>query len=283
MVPVDGGGRFQMGCVSGVRCLFNEPVHEVVIKRPFAMSVYEITRGEFRRFVEHTNYVTDAERPDIKWPIGKKPIPQVLRDRLGRSKRSCLGWSTGDMQAHPEDPRPEQIRLWTWRQPGLVQTDQRPVVCISWADAMEYVKWLGAETGRPYRLPSEAEWEYVARAFPLPPEEYEGSPSWCDRDSLEPSPINFLGRQLIGGTRPNAFGLCHIGSGVSEWTGDCWNRTFRGAPLDGSAWTAGRCEGRVLRDIIIVRGPPLHEIRGRGLIHTTRNHVGIRIAASPID
>lgn len=282
MAPIDGGGRFQMGCVSRVRCLFNQPVHEVVIERPFALSVYEITRGDFKRFVDQTGYVTDGERPDVQWPIGKKPIPEAVMVKIAWSKRNCLGWSAEDVRTLIEDPMGEHVRLWNWRNPGFEQRDEHPVVCISWADAAEYVKWLAAETGRPYRLPSEAEWEYAARAGPLSLENYEDTSSWCDRNYREPCINNFiLVTRPVGGHGPNAFGLYDIGSGVGEWTEDCWNRDFRGAPADGSAWTAGDCSRRVSRDIGNWRRLPFHELRGPGRIHATSNSVGIRVAASP--
>ena len=106
MIIVDAG-RFRMGCVSGVGCLENEPVREVSIK-PFAMSVYEVTRGDFRRFVEQTGYVTDAERA---------PKNRTWRDVLVRGlKRGCL-----DMVAGPHGRAP--VDGFTWKDPGYPQTD----------------------------------------------------------------------------------------------------------------------------------------------------------------
>ena len=288
MVRIDGGGRFKMGCVSGVRCLFNEPVHESLISRPFALSVYEVTRAQFAQFAERTGYVTDAERADSTWPIGKL-IPAGLRDKLVRSRRNCLGWSAEDVRAAPPGSThwsywDDRARLWIWRNPGFQQTGEHPVVCISWTDAAEYVKWLAVETGRPYRLPSEAEWEYAARAGPLSMENYGDPSSWCDHNNQEPCHNNFL-RILrpVGGDGPNAFGLYDIGTGVAEWTEDCWNRGFQNAPADGSAWMSGKCSRRVLRDFGSARLPPFHELRGPGGLHESGNSTGIRIAASPID
>ena len=290
MVPIDGGGRFLMGCVSGIRCLFNKPVREVVIERPYALSVYEIKRGEFKRFVQQTGYLTDAERTDIPWPIGKKPVPQFVRLEFKKYQRYCLGWSAEDVRTldadgvFAPDIAVQHMRLSSWRNPGFEQTDEHPVVCISWADAKEYVNWLAAETGRPYRLPSEAEWEYAARAGPLSMENYEESSAWCSRLYHEPCRDNFLEiMRPVGGDGPNALGLYDIGSGVGEWTEDCWNRSFRGAPVDGSAWVTGRCELRVSRDEVGRRRPPFHELRGPGGIHLSSSGGGIRVAASPID
>ena len=287
MVPIDGGKRFRMGCVSGIRCLLNEPVREVVIERAFAMSVYEITRGEFKRFVQQTGYMTDGERTDIPWPIGKKPVPQVVGAgaKLRKYKRYCVGLSAEDIRAHLadgfDDVQGEHTRLWTWRNTGYEQTDEHPAVCISWSDAAEYVKWLAAETGRPYRLPSEAEWEYAARAGPLSMESYADPSSWHGHNNLEPGYSNFLAIQQVGRSGPNALGLYDIGSNVAEWTADCWNRDFQDAPVAGSARISGRCSYRVYRDLLGIRRPPLHELRlGLG-IHYTTNHLGFRVAASP--
>ena len=289
MIPIDGMRRFKMGCVTGIRCLFNEPVHEVTIQRPFAMSAYEITRAQFAQFVEQTGYVTDAERSDVPWPIGKKVIPINVRDKLARSKRSCQGVSADDVRAAPRNSHrtsywDDHVRLWTWWNPGFEQSNEHPVVCISWTDAKEYVQWLAAETGRPYRLPSEAEWEYAARAGPLSMQNYGDPSSWCDHENPEPCENNYF-RILhpVGGHGPNELGLYDIGIGVSEWTQDCWNRSFQGAPSDGSAWIAGDCSKRVIRDIANARVPPYHELRGPVGIHNASNSSGIRIAASPID
>jgi formylglycine-generating enzyme required for sulfatase activity len=123
----------------------------------------------------------------------------------------------------------------------------RPVIEISWDDAKDFIGWLSKKTGQTYRLPSEAEWEYAARA---------GSPSafWWGREvgagharcqdcGGEPA------RQTapVGTFRPNAFGLYDTAGNAAEWVQDCWNASYRGAPADGSAWTSGDCGLRVLR------------------------------------
>ena len=119
----------------------------------------------------------------------------------------------------------------------------RPVVNVSWVDAKAYVRWLSRATGKKYRLPSESEWEYVARAGTTGPYHF-GS-------SLSPSQANFQwnrdGPVPVGSYSANAFGLYDVHGNVSEWVEDCWNRGYVGAPPDGSAWMSGNCGLRVLR------------------------------------
>jgi len=123
---------------------------------------------------------------------------------------------------------------------------RRPVVDISWDDAKLFVSWLSQTTKRAYRLPSEAEWEYAARAG-------TNSPFWWGRsaggnavceDCSAPPPQQTL---PTGSMRPNGFGLYDVAGNAAEWVEDCWHEFYRGAPADGSPWTTGQCRLRVLR------------------------------------
>jgi formylglycine-generating enzyme required for sulfatase activity len=123
----------------------------------------------------------------------------------------------------------------------------RPVIDVSWDDVKAFTAWLSQKTGHPYRLPSEAEWEYAARAGTT-------SPFWWGRDvGVGHAKCEDCGgdpaRQTAptGSFRPNAFGLYDTTGNAAEWVQDCWNATYRGAPANGSAWTAGDCSLRVLR------------------------------------
>jgi len=127
-------------------------------------------------------------------------------------------------------------------------TDDSPVRNISWADTQEYITWLTRVTGQPYRLPSEAEWEYAARAGTI-------SRYWWG-DRMAPKMANCRGcgdpydsRQplTVNSTAPNPFGLYGMGGGVAQWVADCWHPTYQGAPNDGSARTESGCVDRVLR------------------------------------
>ena len=277
MVGVNGG-RFRMGCVSGLACRDNEPVREVSIE-PFAMSVYEVTRGDFRRFVEQTGYVTDGERA---------PFRRTWRDvALLGLDRACIrvAW----------DP-PMNNYGYTWKDPGYPQTDEHPAVCVSWADAQAYVQWLAAETDRPYRLPSEAQWEYAARAGvpnTVLDEETMSRILFCadlhrrkkrhSREEFETCVLIYSNTQTVGRHKPNALGLYGITDNATEWVEDCWHRNFRGAPLDGIAWTKKNCRGYVKRlGAVTLRGAPV-EIRGAGSQHFTDTLQGFRVALPTSD
>jgi formylglycine-generating enzyme required for sulfatase activity len=122
-----------------------------------------------------------------------------------------------------------------------------PVEQVSWDDIQQFIAKLNQKTGQKYRLPSEAEWEYAARAGSTTEwshgndESKLGNYAWYDRNSGGKT-------QVVGQKLPNAFGLFDMHGNVWEWTQDCWHGDYGGAPTDGSAWTTG-CSGnyRVLR------------------------------------
>ena len=122
----------------------------------------------------------------------------------------------------------------------------RPVINVSWEDAEGYVGWLSRETGKEYRLLSEAEWEYVARAgsrgaYHLGDEIGRNRANCCGSlwEVKRTAPVGSFGR--------NGFGLYDVHGNVWEWVEDCWNGSYRGAPSDGRAWETGDCGRRVLR------------------------------------
>ena len=129
---------------------------------------------------------------------------------------------------------------------------RRPVINVSWNDAQAYVSWLSAQTGQRYRLLSEAEWEYVARAGTETARYWgERASGQCryangDEDHVECSD-GYEYTAPVGSFAPNAFGLYDVLGNVEEWTGDCWNDSYAGAPTTGSAWQSGDCSRRVLR------------------------------------
>jgi len=130
----------------------------------------------------------------------------------------------------------------------------RPVINVSWEDARAYVTWLSQRTGKQYRLLSESEWEYVARAGTTEPF-HTGATISADQANYDSSYTygsgqkgRYRGRTVQAGTfSPNAFGLHEVHGNVWEWTQDCWNEDYTGAPTDSRAWETGECEQRVLR------------------------------------
>lgn len=130
----------------------------------------------------------------------------------------------------------------------------RPVIEVSWDDTQDYIRWLNQKTGMNFRLPSEAEWEYAARAGT--------TTAFSTGDRISTSQANFNGNYThngsskgqyrnktipVGSFQPNNFGLYDMHGNVWEWTQDCWNDSYSGAPSNGAAWESGNCDIRVLR------------------------------------
>ena len=131
---------------------------------------------------------------------------------------------------------------------------RRPVISVSWHGAQGYIAWLRRKTGKQYRLLSEAEWEYVARAGTTTP--FSTGPRITSDQANFDGNYTYMGsskgvyRQRtveVGSFKPNPFGLYDVHGNVWEWVEDCWHDSYGGAPSDESAWIAGRCEHRVLR------------------------------------
>lgn len=227
-------GSFEMG---STRYRSTQPVHRVNIPE-FSMGKYEVTVSEFRQFVEATGYET----------------PNACRHEMD-------GW----------------FLLFTegnWETNRLNTSEYQPVVCINWEAANAYAQWLARETGKPYRLPSEAEWEYAARAgtttdyyFGDDPDmtqvcEYANtSDLWGEhilqRDS-KTSYQNWSGElancndhsayaSIVGMYKPNQFGLHDMLSNVLEFLADCYVGNYEDTPRDGSAYQSDTCERRSTR------------------------------------
>ena len=159
----------------------------------------------------------------------------------------------------------------------------RPVVNVSWDDTKAYVRWLSRETGDAYRLPSEAEWEYAARAG----SEYRYS--WGDDVGRNRANCDGCGSAWdgdrtgpVGSFGANAFGLHDMHGNVWEWVQDCWNEDYRGAPTDGIAWEQGDCTQRMLRGGCFSNKPSGVASAGRAARydHRAMRAVGFRIAAT---
>jgi len=201
------------------------PSHQVSVG-PFSMGRYEVTVGEFRQFVQETQYKTDAER------------------NAGIFK-GCKAWDVSDGTFQWRAER-------RWDNTGFTQTERQPVVCVSWNDANAYAGWLSHKTGKAYRLPSEAEWEYTARGKTSTSRYWGNSPSasclyanvadatvgpgnlaWKNRNDCEDE---YFFTAPVGSYLPNAFGLYDMIGNAFEWTADSFHDDYNGAPTDGSAW-----------------------------------------------
>jgi formylglycine-generating enzyme required for sulfatase activity len=134
--------------------------------------------------------------------------------------------------------------------------DDRPAINVSWEDIQDYLRWLNANTGKTYRLPTEAEWEYAARAGTVTPfstgdcihtaqANYDGTFGYSSCKVGED--VDLHKTVPVGSYAPNPWGLLDMHGNVNEWTQDCWNEGYAGAPTDGSAWLDGNCSRRVVR------------------------------------
>jgi formylglycine-generating enzyme required for sulfatase activity len=159
--------------------------------------------------------------------------------------------------------------------------ERQPMRNLSWDDAVQYVQWLAKRTGKPYRLPTEAEWEYAARA---------GSSSrysWGDQIGTGKASCNGCGNPrdpvhppAIGMYPPNAWGIYDMQGGVAEWVEDCWHNSYHGAPADGSAWRSQSCSKHVLRGGSWNNPPPDIAVSTRNFYDTNVRYLanGVRVA-----
>ena len=180
------------------------PAHRVTIERPFALARHEVTRAQFAAYAREASLEGSG----------------------------CFEWS-GKAWVRNESS--------SWRNPGFPQREDEPVVCVSWDDAKAFAAWLSRRTGASYRLPTEAEWEYAARAGTVT-SRYWGNASadGCayanigDRslrtigltDGLSDCDDGHVYTASVGTYRPNAFGLYDMLGNVWEWTEACWRAGY---------------------------------------------------------
>ena len=225
------GGTFRMGDLSGEGDDDEKPVNSVTVPA-FSMGKHEVTVGRFRRFVEETEYRTDAERN----AEGKEGCLIYTKDGWG--------WTWGR----------------SWRNPGYAVGDDQPLACVSWNDAQAFIAWVTEKTGEAFRLPTEAEWEYAVRAGSTTKYHFGNSDAQLCRyanhadDSTDYSDRNKSCSDgvdersaTVGRYQPNSYGLYDMHGNAWELVEDCWNENYQGAPSDGSAWTSGDCSQRVVR------------------------------------
>jgi formylglycine-generating enzyme required for sulfatase activity len=231
-------GSFQMGSPEGEadRKSNEGPRFTVQLQRGFAFSRSEVTVGQFGAFIRATGYTPSANQNGSS---------TIYDERSGSmSAKSGVTWES-DHAGRAADP-------------------EMPVIHVSWVDAKAYADWLSRETGKTYRLPSEAEFEYVLRSgtqtrFPWG----DGNPSRLvgnltgdgDRSESRRNWINafpdysdgYWGPAPVRSYEANRFGIHDINGNVSEWVEDCWHDNYQRAPTDGSAWVNPGCNRRVIR------------------------------------
>lgn len=242
-------GAFMMGAKGERAPKEQRPSRLVAIEYPFAVSQYEITVGEYAQFVREMGY----------YPIND----------------GCQVYSNG---------RYGQVRHANWANTGHSQTHDHPVSCVSWFDATTYVAWLANRTGKPYRLLSEAEWEYAFRASTR--EERPGfgkvqlpcalgnliNTAGCESDALF--------TQQVGQYPANGFGLKDMAGNVSEWVADCWSANHADADMSSQARQTPFCKIHVIRGGGWLDGPESMDYAYRRpvLDGVRRDLIGIRIA-----
>ncbi len=237
------------------------PQHRVFIKRRFALSRTEVTRGEFNSFVKSANYALENRCYTLE--------DGVAEERADRS----------------------------YRNPGFDQTADHPVVCVDWSDAKAYVEWLSHVTGQPYRLPTEAEYEYAARAgsesrygFGDDPAELCKFVNGADGSAKSaglPGDLDFLDctdgyvyTAPVGSFPANAFGLFDLQGNVWELTSDCYRDDYSAGSSDGSSPTTELCVARTVRGGSWA-SPAFSlrpAVRARAFINKRYDDMGFRVA-----
>lgn len=232
VIPV---GQFLMGTEQGPS--HQQPAHRVNINRAFAMAKHEITVGQFKQFIESSQYTTTAEQ---------RNVANIYDTRSGRFK-----------QKHGIN--------WRHDYQGKPAKDDLPVIHVSVNDALAYADWLSDQTGQSYRLPAESEFEYVlglGQDYRYPwgnndPIQVMGNFSGA-KDKLNKSRIRwrdgfteyqdgFWGPAPVASFIPNLYGLNDLSGNVMEWVADCWHDSYTRAPSNNMAWVNPGCESRVIR------------------------------------
>ena len=270
VIPV---GDFRMGSSSREDGRSNSegPRHTVRFVTGFALARTEITVGQFRAFILATGYETDARREGYS---------HIYADSTGRvTRRKGITWRN-DFAGHDA-------------------LDSHPVLHVSWHDASAYAAWLAEATGLPYRLPSEAEFEYAIRGGTETPYWWgDGSPASPVTNLAGEGDITrrrrtwdepfadysdgYWGPAPVGSFVTNPFGLYDLGGNVAEWVEDCWHGSYTRAPRDGRAWVNVGCDRRVVRGGFWGSSPKRSRsaFRLAGSPDQRGPHLGFRVARS---
>jgi formylglycine-generating enzyme required for sulfatase activity len=235
VVPI---GQFVMGSPENQpgRKANEGPQRSLALSQGFAIARSEISVGEFANFIDSAGYVTEIEQ------FGGSAVQDQATPRLSNSRAA----------------------QWRLDHQGAPAKARDPVIHISFADAQAYAAWLSSQTGKRYRLPTEAEFEYALRGKRQTPYWWgESTPSkvvenlsgdgdrGANENRFELAFANyrdgFWGPAPIASFLPNAFGLYDLSGNVSEWVLDCWHESYQRAPEDFQAWVNPGCAQRVIR------------------------------------
>lgn len=258
-------GSFEMGSTpdeKGHRAS-EAPKTRITFDKPIAIGQFEVTVYQFTEFLKDSGYTM---------------------------RRTC---SVLPQKAPSEDAMQKQGGV-SWENPGFEQSGTQPVVCVTWNDAQAYIKWLSVKTGFAYRLLSEAEWEYAARAGTTGP--YHSGESLHEicsfaniADSSAPFPWktqlcrDYVAAQTSEAGRfgANPFRVHDMVGNASEWVADCWSSTHEGASANGDAREATECSKRTIRGGSWTDRPALQRAairRGAPGEDYAENRLGFRVA-----
>jgi len=217
-------GTFMMGSPEGEGSRDERPRHRVTITKGFYMAAHEVTVGQFRQFVDAAGYRTDAEKGTPDYQDGKRGGYTFRADGKG------WGWR--------EDA--------SWRNPGFAQTDNDPVVLMSWNDAAAFFRWLSKKEGRTYRLPTEAEWEYACRAGTATRYGFGDADAELGRYAWY---VGNAERRThpVGQKKPNAWGLYDTHGNAWEWCGDWYAADYYGKSPQSDPQGPASGQARVVR------------------------------------
>lgn len=262
-------GDFWMGSTTGETD--EQPAHCVRITRPFYLGLHEVTRGQFRRFVQESGYRTEPERDG----------------------EGGWGWNTAARKFEGRDSK------YNWQNTSFAQTDEHPVVNVTWNDAVAFCDWLSRKEGKQYRLPTEAEWEYACRAGGETayhsgddPQRLVRVANVADASLQATYATATWGMELndrhaftspVGSFTANAFGLHDMHGNVWEWCADWYGEDYYSVSASDDPQGPAAGSKRVNRGGSWASAAALARSANRsGVVPSSRDrNIGFRVASVP--
>lgn len=250
-------GSYNMGSYYGDKD--EKPPHKIVIDYDFEISKYEVTVQSFKSFIRATGYKTDAEK-----------------------NNSCYTW-INDIWVYKTGV--------TWKNPNYLQEDTHPVVCVSWEDSKQYIEWLNKQTNKNYRLPTEAEWEYIAKAGTSTKWSFGNNKKHLKfhaniADSLstytwkESWNDGYKYTAPVGSYMANQLGVHDMYGNVWEWCEDWYAENYQNTPRNGSTNNKNHNKKKVFRGASWINFPSSTRSANRFYDTPTSryNVIGFRVA-----